>query len=107
MKSIFTESFKNHLVSNYLSKNPKKIMFSHYFKLIDFLTEDQIIPKKQVRIYTVINEYKYLLEEKKHKNKTQLIKAISEKFDLHENTIWNIVRDHLNSFEAAEEIEQD
>lgn len=80
-------------------------MFSQYFELIDFLTNDHIIPKKQVRIYTVTNEYKYLIEGKKYKNKTQLVKSISKKYGLHENTVWNIVRDHLDSFEPTEEIE--
>lgn len=102
MESIFNKSFKDHLVSNYFSTTQKKIKFSQYSVLIDFIIENQLIPRKVLRIYTVINEYSYMLEEKRYKNKTQLIKAISCKFNLHENTVWNIVRDHYDSFEAHE-----
>lgn len=105
MESNFDDSFKDHLINNYLAKHSQRIKVSHYFELIDFLTQNQIIPKKVVRMYSVLNEYKYLYEEKRYKNKTRLVKAISQKFELHENTVWNIVKDHSCNFEPIEELE--
>lgn len=102
MEYSFKEGAKDFILNDYLAHYPQNIRISHYFELIDFLIEEKIIPPKNVRIYTVINEFKFAMEEKRFKNKTKLVKSISEKLGLHENTIWNIIRDHTDSFKLLE-----
>ena len=98
MESIFYQAFTDHLLNNFQLESKKKIRYSEYVMLTSFLIEKGIFSKKKIRIYTVVNEYQYLFSKNELRNKTQIIKFISKKFKLHENTIWNIVGNHRDDF---------
>ena len=52
--------------------------------------------------FVILNDYDRLMQIQKFKNKTQTIKYISQNYDLHENTIWNILKDHRDKFVVSE-----
>ncbi|RMG20985.1 MAG: hypothetical protein D6730_19060 [Bacteroidetes bacterium] len=67
-------------------------------RVVHFLISNKFIDNQTIRHFTVIAEFHTSIEKQSYKNKTQAVKAIAHKYGLHENTIWNILKDHRHKF---------
>jgi len=82
----------------YYKNQDRRNCFKEAERMINFLIAHNFLTNQVIRHFTVIAEFTAITEKKSFKNKTQVVKAISLKYDLHENTIWNIIKDHSHKF---------
>lgn len=66
--------------------------------LLRYLIERNFISAESMRHYAVIKEYKAMRATKRFGTKTKTIETLASRFGVHENTIWNILKDQRNKF---------
>lgn len=93
------EPFMMYLLKNFHSYCTNMRLIPNISNLMNFLLRHKLFNLDTIRHYVVLNDYEAWLESPHYANKTQTIKAIAERYGLHENTIWNILKDHKNKFE--------
>ncbi|WNJ16475.1 hypothetical protein [Pontibacter sp. G13] len=93
------EAFIGHLLANYPSDSQKVQRPESLEEFVNYLLEIRLISEQNVRHYLVLHEYRSLRAERAYRNKSQTIRAMAENFSLHENTIWNILKDQYMKFE--------
>ncbi|MEL6699852.1 MAG: transposase family protein [Bacteroidota bacterium] len=96
MKALF---FK-HLLKEYISQtsvsptpNPWGLS-----DMLEFLVEHKLIPERSIRHYTIVLEYKELEKILPHMTKTSRIKMLARQMGVHENTVWNVIKDYQDRF---------
>lgn len=92
------ESFISHVFGNYRKYCTDKRIQPNTANFLDFLIARNLIYEEAVRHYVILEEFKMLMLMKKCKNKTQTVKSIARAYNLHENTIWHILKVHQEKF---------
>lgn len=86
------EPFLMYIISNFQKHCAKTALRPNITNLLDYMLTHELFNQHTIRRYVVINEYQSMKEIEKYENKTQTIKAIASRYQLHENTIWNIIQ---------------
>lgn len=68
--------------------------------LLEYMLSKRLLKRSDIHHYVVLHEYRRLRQLHTYKNKTQTIRAIAHTYELHENTVWNILKDHKHKFES-------
>ena len=67
--------------------------------VIQYAVRGNLIPKKVRRHFTIIKEFERMSQEYPTLSKTKIIKEMAERMDVHENTVWNILKDHSEKYQ--------
>ncbi len=59
--------------------------------VITYMIDQELIPAMKVRQFTVTKEFEEIFKEH-NQHKTKTVYAISDKFNISERTIWNILK---------------
>lgn len=94
------ESFISHVFSNYSRHCTDKQLQPNTANFLDYLMTQNLIYEDAVRHYVILEEFEQMMEMRKFKNKTQTVKSLARSFNLHENTIWHILKTHHDKFMA-------
>lgn len=94
LQSLFT----SHLLKRFFGPDSRRYGKRPVERLIHFLIDQGIITRRTIRHYTVLAEYADMQQSGIYKNKTQIIKVLARRLQLHENTIWNILKDHQTKY---------
>lgn len=106
---MLQDLFIDHVITDFQRSGVNNIPAGRLRKMIVFLIHSQLISTKTIRHFTIIREYEKMVEQGKFRNKTLLIRVMARQLDTHENTIWNILKDHQVKYQSprVEETEQD
>lgn len=106
---MFQDLFIKYLIKDFQDFGIKNISDEKLRKIIVFLIHSRLISTKTIRHFTLIREYETMAEQGKFRNKTLLIRAMAKRLNMHENTIWNILKDHKMKYTVflAEKTGQD
>jgi hypothetical protein len=88
---IMREPFIHHVLSKYQNHCLDHSLSPGNASLLDFLIRNNLIYDQAMREFVVRNDFEYLYRQGKYKNKTRTIKALAQKYNLHENTVWGII----------------
>lgn len=85
------DAFENRLFQSYEQYCQRQGENPSADGIVTFLIDHNLIPAVAIKRFTILQEFKelYPLKEK-HKSKT--IYALSDKFNISERTIWNILK---------------
>lgn len=93
-KSVL-DVFQKSICADYLTYCSRHQLSPSPDGIITFLIDKDLIPTSKIRHYTVTKEFeKTFVAHEKHKTKT--VYAISDKFNIPERTIWNILKKTKN-----------
>ncbi len=92
------EAFIAHVFSNFQRYCAGKGLAPSTSSLLDYLLAGNLIPMASMHHYTILNEYKAWSAAGKYRNKTETIRALAKTYGLHENTVWNVLKDHEGKF---------
>ena len=92
------EAFIAHVFSNFQRYCATKGLTPSTASLLEYLLAGNLIPTTSVHHYTILNEYKAWSAAGKYRNKTETIRALATAYGLHENTVWNVLKDHEGKF---------
>ncbi|MDN5201347.1 hypothetical protein QQ008_08240 [Fulvivirgaceae bacterium BMA10] len=90
--------FKHHLIRNYKSYLKENKIAHSPSNLIDYLLKHNIIDITTVRRYAILHEF-HILYPKNSYHKTNTVIDLAIEFDVHENSIWTILKDHARRFD--------
>ena len=90
--------FLLHLLSNYQRACTEDECLPRPDHFAHFLVDHQLISLESLRHYAIIHEFEASTATQKYRNKTQTIEALAERFGVHQNTIWNVLKDHKDKF---------
>lgn len=96
---MLQELFIAHLLRRFFGTTGSRYGRRPVRQMLDFLIAHRFITRKTIRHFTVLSEYEQMMDSGAFKNKTQAIKALADRLALHENTVWNILKDHQTKFE--------
>lgn len=91
---MLEERFITHLLRKFFERKGSRYGHQPVRQMLRFLIAHGLITRKTIRHFVVLSEYEEMLTSGDYKNKTQVIRALSEELGLHENTIWNIIKDY-------------
>jgi len=94
MRSLFIK----HFVRDLFTQSPAQMEIRQATAMVDFLITRGLIPDRTIRHYTIIREFEELSMVKPHLTKTTIIKALAQQLALHENTIWNVIKDYRDKY---------
>jgi len=97
--SQLSEPFLIHLIKNFQAYCTEKRLRPNISNLLNFLLQHQLFDADTIRHYVVLNEFEAWTKSSHFSNKTQTIRQIAVRYSLHENTIWNILKDHKHKFQ--------
>ena len=98
-------TFVGHTFQNFQQMCAKREITPNPANLLDYIIQHNLITEETIRHYVILCEYESLMSLRKYKNKTTTIKAISTRLSVHENTIWNVLKDHKNKFQKRYKLE--
>lgn len=98
MNGLMREAFIAHIFSNYQRHCSGLGIAPNTASFLDFLLRHQLIVPKEIHHYTILKEYQAWRDQETHRNKTETIRALAAAYGLHENTIWNVLKDHDGKF---------
>lgn len=88
---LILDKFIEHLDTDYKMFCDRHYLEPATFSLVTFLIDKNLIPRANIKRYTVLQEFEELIEEKAN-HKTKTIHALSDKFNIPERTIWGILK---------------
>ena len=65
---------------------------------ITYLIDHRLIEESTIKRYTVLQEFTKIIGEARHK--TEAVNILSQRFNISERTIWNIMKDHKGRFNS-------
>ncbi|RMG69654.1 MAG: hypothetical protein D6722_09845 [Bacteroidetes bacterium] len=95
------ERFIHHLFANFGQYCTSRGLTPDTAHLLSYLIEQGVIYEEAMRHYVILYGYDSLRRSHTYKNKTQTIRALAAQLHLHENTIWNVLKDHRGKFGAS------
>ncbi|MEO1415629.1 MAG: hypothetical protein AAFW00_10135 [Bacteroidota bacterium] len=99
MESLFLK----HITRDYIEKNGITNIQDavEVVNVIQYAVKGNLIPKKVRRHYTIVKEFERMSQEHTTLSKTKIIKCMAENLDVHENTIWNVLKDHSDKYQRS------
>ncbi|RMG73539.1 MAG: hypothetical protein D6722_03635 [Bacteroidetes bacterium] len=91
--------FITHLLRKYFNSRRSRYGQKPVRQILEYLITHRFISHKTIRHFAVLSEYEQMMASGLYKNKTQVIKILADRLGLHENTIWNIIKDHQTKFD--------
>ncbi|MEM7374685.1 MAG: hypothetical protein AAF587_39200 [Bacteroidota bacterium] len=61
-------------------------------ELVKFLLDQQLIDSSAIRNFVLREDFQKELSEQSEKGKTKIVKELAEKYDMHESSIWLILK---------------
>lgn len=98
---MYQDLFVTYLVQEFRDLGIRNVPDQKLRRIALFLIQSQLISTKTIRHFTIIREYEKMAEQGKFRNKTLLIRAMARKLGTHENTIWNILKDHKVKYQSS------
>lgn len=98
---MFQDLFIDYLIQDLQELKGVNLSTNKLRKVIIFLINSGLISTTTIRHFTVIREYEKMVDQGTFRNKTLLIRAMARRFDTHENTIWNILKDHKLKYQSS------
>jgi hypothetical protein len=93
------DSFVGHIFLGFQRYCLEKEESPDVMNLLRYLLRYRIFDTKTIRHFTILMEYRAMEEMDRYRNKTTAIQVIARKFGVHENTVWNILKDHDRKFD--------
>ena len=88
----FNEPFIQQVFSHFADHCLGKGLRPNTAQLLSYLLEQKLVSDTIMRQYVVLQTYRKLLRAPNPPNKTRIIRQLAKQFDLHENTVWNMVK---------------
>ena len=92
------ESFVQHLVSNYHHYCMHQRRPPSTQDFVKYLILHNVIEKVVIRHYVVLEEFHRLSGEGTFPTKGELVSYLSQKYELHQSSIWQILKEHRQRF---------
>lgn len=100
-RKYLMERFSLFLTENYQLYQKQHIPDENIIDSLDtfitYLIDHRIIETSTIKRYTILKEYSKIIDNSKHK--TEAVNTLSERFNISERTVWNIIKDHKDRFE--------
>lgn len=65
---------------------------------ITYLIDHRVIESVTIKRYTIIEEFSNIIVDSKRK--TDAVNILSDRFNISERTVWNIIKDHKDRFDS-------
>jgi hypothetical protein len=62
--------------------------------LLSYMLDQKLVPDTIMRQYVVLHTFRKLQSAPDAPSKTALVRKLAGMFELHENTVWNLLKDH-------------
>lgn len=98
---MYQDLFVTYLIQEFRDLGIRNVPDQKLRRIAVFLIQSQLISTKTIRHFTIIREYEKMVGQGKFRNKTLLIRALARKLATHENTIWNILKDHRMKYQSS------
>lgn len=85
------DAFESHLFQNYTNYCQRQGEQPTTDGMITFLIDNNLIPAVAIKRFTILQEFDKLYPLKEN-HKTKTVYALSDKFNISERTIWNILK---------------
>lgn len=86
------DQFIKHILGNYQHHCMEQKLVPGIINFIEYLMAHQLITEDLARQYVVLEEYQVWSAEERFRTKTQTIHALATEYDLHVNSIWNLLK---------------
>jgi len=97
--SPWHEAFAQHLQAEFRAYCVSREIIPSAAHLLDYMMKLGLISGDSIRHYTLLTEFAEMSRLGLYSNKTQTVKALAQKYTIHENTVWNVLRGHRDKFD--------
>ncbi|MEZ4687216.1 MAG: hypothetical protein R3B47_14460 [Bacteroidia bacterium] len=66
--------------------------------LLSYMLEQKLVSDTIMRQYVVLQTFRKLRSAPNPPTKTALVRKLAVMFELHENTVWNLLKDHAGKW---------
>lgn len=92
------ESFIQHVFGQFRQYCLEKEFTGNSANFLDFMLSYGMISEVTIRHYVLLQEYNMLQAQDLGKNKTERVQLLAQKYEIHPNTVWNVLKDHKAKF---------
>lgn len=90
-RKYILDRFQQHLLKKYQSYCTRHNISDPVEGLITFLIDQELIPEKNIKDYTVRQEFDDIYPNEEY-HKTRTVNALADRFNLSERSIWSILK---------------
>ncbi len=98
MKHDIREAFIHHVFGQFRQYCVEKAFSGNSANFLDFLLTLEMISEATIKHFVLLQEYRMMESQFLGKNKTERVQMLAQKYGLHPNTIWNVLKDHKDKF---------
>ena len=86
------DSFSRQIKEDYYNFCDRQELKKGDDTLLDFLLSKNLVGEVAVRRYIINKDFNKLIEIKRDKTKTEIVRLLSERYQLSERSVWNIIK---------------
>ncbi|MEO0472389.1 MAG: hypothetical protein AAF206_22390 [Bacteroidota bacterium] len=98
MSKPITNTFSLLLLDNYQTHCMSHKRVPGTVHLLSYLVRHHLIDETSLRHYVILESYQKMLEEGQYRSKNAMVKILAQQLCMHENSIYNVIKDHKNKF---------
>lgn len=97
MDDSILDVFMKYLLANYQNNCAYNRKVPDPIGMVEYMMAQKIVKEEAIRHYVISLEFLVWTAEKRYRSKTRTVEALAERYGMHVNSIWNILRSNTPS----------